>query len=64
MMNTFGCSDFRDPLGIQFIIFANVKSTSSDPCAYVNNISAGEFGRMVIFVKEIFKMFHNYAECV
>ena len=26
-------SDFRDPFGIQFINFANVKSTNSDPCA-------------------------------
>lgn len=28
-----GFSDLRDPFGIQFIIFANVKPTNLHPCA-------------------------------
>lgn len=57
-------SDFHDPFGIQFIIFANIRLTSSDPCARVNDISAGEFGRIVKFIKEIFETLHNYVKCI
>ena len=57
-------SDFRDPFGIQFINFANVKSTNSDPCARVNDISTGEFGRIVKFIKDIFETLHNYAKYI
>lgn len=57
-------SAFRDPFGIQFIIFANVKPPNSDPCARVNNTSTGKSGRIVRLIKEIFETIHNYARYI